>query len=153
MTYQFFRDFPTVKTTNYGMAVMLEPLWIKNGHIDVLYHDGFWISEVSRSNVFFISGNKLITNEFGVLPGITRAKVIEVAHALGYEVEIRPMSLEEIRFSTELFITSTNKKIMPIVKLDNQLIGDGKVGESTKKLMVAFDVFVKIAIQKSLFQD
>ncbi|MFT6055705.1 MAG: D-alanine transaminase/branched-chain amino acid aminotransferase [Roseivirga sp.] len=153
MTYQFFRDFPSAKTTNYGAAVMLEPLWKKDGHIDVLYHDGFWVTEVSRSNIFLISENRLITNEFGVLPGITRSKVIEVARAAGFEIEIRPVSLEEVQFSTQMFITSTNKKVMPIVKLDQRSIGTGAVGESTKRIMAAFDSFVKVATQQSPFQD
>lgn len=153
MTYQFFRDFPSIKTTNYAAAVMLEPVWKKEGHIDVLYHDGIWVSEVSRSNVFIVSGNRLITNEFGVLPGITRMKVIELANALGFEVEVRPISLNELKFSHEVFITSTNKKVMPIVKLDQQLVGNGMVGETTKRLLTALEKMVKEQAKQSPFQD
>ncbi|KYG80947.1 D-alanine transaminase/branched-chain amino acid aminotransferase [Roseivirga ehrenbergii] len=138
MTHQFTREMPQVKTTNYATAVRLEPIWKQKGHIDVLYHDGHYISEVSRSNVFLVEGNKLITNKDGVLPGVTRMNVVNLAPQLGFEVEIRPIALSEVLATEEVFMTSTNKRVMPVVKIDDQEIANGKVGAKTKLLMEGY---------------
>ena len=138
MTYQFSREMPEVKTTNYATAVRLEPIWKLKGHIDALYHDGKYISEVSRSNVFLIDGNKLITNKEGVLQGVTRMTTLGIGTELGFQIEIRPILLHEVLTGEEVFMTSTNKRVMPIVKIDEQKIGNGSVGEKTKRVMEAF---------------
>ncbi|WP_323758602.1 aminotransferase class IV [Roseivirga sp.] len=138
MTHQFSREMPEVKSTNYATAVRLESLWKQKGHIDALYHDGQYISEVSRSNVFLVEGNKIITNEEGVLPGITRMNVVNMAPELGFEVEIRPIALAEVLAAEELFMTSTNKRVMPVVKIDDQEIASGIVGAKTKILMEGY---------------
>ncbi|GAB5527604.1 MAG: branched-chain-amino-acid transaminase [Roseivirga sp.] len=141
MTYDYTRDFPTSKTTGYVMAVKLLPEWKKDGHFDVLYHTAGTVTELSRSNIFFFKGGKLITNESAILKGITRMKVLEVAAQI-FETEVRDFSLEELRAADEVFMTSTNRRVMPVIKLDDQLIADGKVGENCKKLLKAYDEFV-----------
>ncbi len=142
MSHNFNREFPLAKTTNYATAVKLESEWKQKGHLDVLYHDGQWVSEVARSNVFVVLGDKLITNQEGVLPGITRSKVLELAPVLGFDLEIRPFSLEEVLAADELLMTSTNKRVMPIVKVDDQLISNGTVGAKSRQLMEAFDQLI-----------
>lgn len=141
MTYDYTRDFPASKTTGYVMAVKLLPEWKKDGHFDVLYHTAGTVTELSRSNIFFFKGNKLITNDGAILKGITRMKVLEVAEEM-FETEVRDFSLEELRAADEVFMTSTNRRVMPVIKLDNQLIADGKVGENCKKLLKGYDDFV-----------
>lgn len=153
MTHKFTREMPEVKSTNYATALRLEPLWKKEGHIDVLYHDGELISEVSRSNVFLIDGDKLVTNQEGVLQGVTRMTVLDIAPKLGFEVEIRPISLSEVMGSQEVFMTSTSKRVMPIVKIDDHKIREGSVGEKTKVLMQAFDERVDEEVRRSPFQS
>lgn len=153
MTHQFTREMPQVKTTNYATAVRLEPIWKQKGHVDVLYHDGQYISEVSRSNVFLVEGNKLITNEEGVLPGITRMNVINMAPQLGFKVEIRPITLTEVLVAEELFMTSTNKKVMPVVKINDEEIASGKVGAKTKVLMEGYAKLMEKETKQPSFQN
>lgn len=153
MTHQFTREMPQVKTTNYATAVRLESKWKQKGHVDVLYHDGHYISEVSRSNVFLIEGNKLITNEEGVLPGITRMNVVNLAPQLGFKVEVRPIALSEVLAAQEVFITSTNKKVMPVVKIDDQEIADGKVGAKSKLLMEGYAKLLAEETKQPSFQN
>ncbi len=137
MLHQYHRDFPEVKSTYYAPALSLQKGWLAKGHTDVLYHDGTFVSEVSRSNIYFFEGETLRTNKEGVLGGVTRKNVLKCAESL-FNIEIGPIRLEELLNAEEVFITSTNKKVMPVVKLDDQLIGNGKVGDRTKKLMKAF---------------
>lgn len=153
MTHQFSREMPEVKSTNYATAVRLEHIWKQKGHIDALYHDGEYISEVSRSNVFLVEGNKIITNEEGVLRGVTRMNVVNMTPELGFEVEIRPIALSELMSAREAFMTSTNKRVMPVVKIDETIIGDGSVGEKTKVLMHAFEKRIAEEIKQPLFQS
>lgn len=141
MTYDYTRDFPASKTTGYVMAVKLLPEWKKVGHFDVLYHTAGTVTELSRSNIFFFKGDKLITNDSAILKGITRMKVLEVAEGM-FETEVREFTLEELRAADEVFMTSTNRRVMPVIKLDDQLITDGKVGKNCKKLLKAYDEFV-----------
>tara|TARA_R110001592_G_scaffold16998_4_gene72104 strand:- start:93 stop:944 length:852 start_codon:yes stop_codon:yes gene_type:complete len=153
MTHQFSREMPEVKSTNYATAVRLEPIWKQKGHIDALYHDGEYISEVSRSNVFLLEGNKLITNEEGVLPGITRMNVVNMAPHLGFEVEVRPIALAEVLAAEELFMTSTNKRVMPVVKIDDQEIASGIVGAKTKILMEGYAKLMAEETKQPSFQN
>jgi len=141
MLHEYHRDFPEVKSTYYAQALSLQKGWLAKGHTDVLYHDGTFVSEVSRSNIYFFEGETLRTNKEGVLEGVTRKNVLKCAESL-FDINIAPIRLEELLKAEEVFITSTNKKVMPVVKLDDQLIGNGKVGDRTKRLMKAFDTYI-----------
>lgn len=141
MLFEYQRDFPEVKSTYYAQALSLQKGWLAKGHTDVLYHDGTFVSEVSRSNIYFFVGDVLRTNEEGVLGGVTRKNVLKCAEPL-FDVKIGPVRLEELLNAEEVFITSTNKKVMPVVRLDDQIIGDGQVGNKTKRLMRAFDDYI-----------
>jgi len=140
LTYNYTRDYPEVKSTYYAKALALQRVWQRDSHTDVLYHDGEFISEVSRSNVFLFKKGKLITNETGVLNGVTRRNVIRCASQF-MEVELRPIKLQELYDAEEVFMTSSTKKVMPVVKLEDQEIANGVVGELTKKMMVDFEAF------------
>ncbi len=141
MLYEYQRDFPKIKSLYYATTVALQSEWKGKGHIDVLYHNGKEISEVSRSNVFLFKNGKLKTNQEGVLGGITRMNVLKAAEP-HFEIEIGVITLEELKAANEVFMTSTSKKVLPIVKLDEVLIGDGKPGMLTKKMMKVFDDYI-----------
>ncbi|WPZ12141.1 aminotransferase class IV [Roseivirga spongicola] len=142
MLYKYQRDFPAIKSLYYATTVALQSEWQSKGHIDVLYHNGEEISEVSRSNVFVFKNGVLKTNEAGVLGGITRMHVLKAA-SNNFEVQIGAISLSELLEADEVFITSTTKKVLPIVKLDEQLIGGGKPGVQTKKMIKIFDQYIE----------
>lgn len=141
MTLDYTRDFPLAKSTNYAVAVGLQREWLQKGHEDVLYHAGGKVWEVSRSNVFFFKEGKLITNEDGVLLGITRKHVLKIAEGM-FEVEIRDFTLDELLASEEMFITGSNRQLLPVVKLDDKVIANGKVGERTGKLVEELGAYV-----------
>lgn len=141
MLHKYHRDFPEVKSTYYAQALSLQKEWLANGHTDVLYHDGRHISEVSRSNVFYFHGDTLRTNQLGVLSGVTRKNVLKCAES-HFKIELGPIGLDELLEAEEVFITSSAKKVMPVVKLDDRQIGNGAVGKNTKVLMTAFDLYI-----------
>lgn len=147
MLDEYHRDFPEVKHTYYARAVSLQKAWASAGHLDVIYHDGTYISEVSRSNVFFFKGDKLKTNSDGVLNGVTRRNVLKCASEL-FEVEVGRIRLDELLGADEAFITSTVKRVMPLVKLDDQMICDGHVGPETRQLMKSFDLYIDEYVER-----
>ena len=138
ITYQYTRETPYTKTTNYLIPVKLQKEIAEAEAIDVLYHDGTYISESSRSN-FFIVDEKgtIITPDKDALGGITRKNVLKVAQA-DFDVAIRPISIKEAQKAREAFITSTTKSIMPIRQIDFWRINKGIIGETTKRLMNLF---------------
>lgn len=131
---EHIRAIADVKTTNYAYPVWHSAAWKKQGAEDVLYHMNGYISESSRSNIFIIKDGKIATPDKHILHGITRKRVLELDNS----IEIRPITLEEILDADEAFITSTTKKILPVSKIDDTIIGEGKTGKVTKDLIDAF---------------
>ncbi len=132
------RSYPEVKTLNYLAAMVALKEAKKNGFDDILYlgpHDE--ILESSRSNFFVFIGDNLVTPEEGILAGITRKIVCELA-GNRYNVRARQLRLSEMRHASEAFITSSDKEIMPVVRIGKNRIGKGLVGERTKQLMVDY---------------
>lgn len=79
-----------------------------------------YITEGSKSNIFMIVGNKVITSPVNkVLPGVTRAMIIEVCNKLGIEVKEEKISYKEIDKLDALFISGTSPKVLPIKQVDN----------------------------------
>lgn len=98
------------------------------------------IAEGTMCNIFFVIGGKVVTPDLtsGILPGITRAVVLELALQAGLLVEERPVLREEISQATEVFITSSLVEIMPVTMLDGHKIGDGRIGSVTEELSTAY---------------
>lgn len=96
------------------------------------------IYEGMTSNFFAVMEGQLVTPKGRILPGITRAVVLEIADKLSIPYEERNLYLKEIPNFLEAFITASNKEIMPVVQIDEKKVGNGKVGELTKKLIREF---------------
>ena len=138
ITHEYQRELPSVKSINYLMAVWLQPLMKEKGVDDILYFRNGIISEFPRSNVFIITkDNKLVTPARNILAGVTRKNVMALA-AEKMAVEERDITTEELMNAAEVFLTSTTKRILPIVKIDNKIIGNGKPGKITTVLYEAF---------------
>jgi D-alanine transaminase/branched-chain amino acid aminotransferase len=137
---EFQRQLPHVKTTDYLMAIWLQP-WMKEKNADdILYHHNGYISECPRSNFFIINKeNILVTPKEKILHGITRKKVIDIVKKLGIEIQERDIHLNEIENANEAFITSSTKRILPVVKIDDiemdGLYSSGIMQTIWKKLM------------------
>lgn len=134
LLYNHERSFPSVKSTSYLVGIFAETQAMSKGARGALFHNDGWIRETPFSN-FFIVGkdDKIITAKEGVLMGITRKHVIEVSKQY-YALEERALHIDELRTAKEAFITSTSKKIVPIVQVNDIIIGDGKPGMTRKHL-------------------
>ena len=92
------------------------------------------ISEGPGFNIFCVDETGLNSPNKGVLEGITRQTVLDLAKELNVPFQLRPISLETLKSSNEVFATSTAGGIMPITKINGLPIGRGAPGEITRKL-------------------
>jgi branched-chain amino acid aminotransferase len=105
----------------------------------VVNRDGLVI-EGTTANVFAVRGDRLLTPPLavGVLAGITRARILELAREQGLAVDEVALPPAELARCDELFLTSSIREIVPVVTLDGAPIGDGKPGRRTRELHRAF---------------
>lgn len=128
ITHNYQRDLPAVKSTNYLMGIWLQQKVKVQNAADVLYHHHGVVSEFPRANVFVVTkAGTLVTPAEGILKGITRMKLLELAKGK-IEVEERTLQLDEVKAAAEVFMTSTTKRILPVYQVDDVVIGNGKAG-------------------------
>ena len=100
--------------------------------------DGF-VAEGAGENIFIVKDGRIYEPELtSALTGITRSSVIELAAGLGYTVESRRVTRDDIYIADECFFTGTAAEVTPIRELDGRQIGAGRAGPVTKKLQKAF---------------
>lgn len=126
---------PTIKNYHWlDLVGGLYEAYDRGGETAILSDQEGNVIEGPGFNIFVVKDGRLATPARGVLEGITRRTVIEMGEMLNIPVEARTVSAEEVRQADEVFITSTAGGIMPITKVDNRLIGDGKPGPITLQL-------------------
>jgi branched-chain amino acid aminotransferase len=141
LPYEYVRDLPEVKTTNYVHMVLMADELKRQQAADLLFHKDGEVSELTRSNVFIFSEDKLITSDRNILNGITRRVVMELAKP-HFDIEVRPVSYKEVITADEAFTTSTTKWVMPVVQIGDVPVGNGLAGKRTLFLQELFEKLV-----------
>jgi branched-chain amino acid aminotransferase len=135
-----------VKTLAYTEAIASLGRARDEGADEVIFLDTEGhVSEASASNIFIVSGAALVTPPLscGVLPGITREAIIELAATLGVQMMERPVSPSELSGADEAFLTSSLRGIAPLVRVDGRAIASGSVGQVTRELSAAYSELVE----------
>ncbi|MEK7610895.1 MAG: aminotransferase class IV [Patescibacteria group bacterium] len=139
--YRELRTNPEVKSTNYAAVLVKMAVEKRRGFDDILYvGTNNVVYESARSNFFALINGTWITPKEGVLPGITRKLVIGLSRKR-YPVREGVLTLAQLKKAGEAFITSTEREVMPVVKVGSFRIGNGRVGDKTKQLMADFHRF------------
>jgi len=134
-------DAAGAKLGNYLVSVLAMDIAQRAGAEEALLVDNeARILEGASSNVFAVSGGKLLTPplSFGILAGITRSRVLLVARELGIPVGERALLKTELANLEELFISSSIRELLPVVRVDGSVIGNGRPGALTQRLLAAF---------------
>lgn len=129
---------PAVKTGNYLNNVLARVESRKMGAEDaIMVNPWGQLTEGTTSNLFFVKDGRLLTpeKECGILSGITRQKIIQLANENGISLEEGKWPGEELFKAEEIFLSGTVKKVMPVTILDNRPVGEGKPGAITRKIM------------------
>jgi len=132
---------PRVKSLNYLNNIMAKIEGLQAGCIEVimLNHLGY-VAECSGDNIFTVRDGRIATPppEAGILEGITRNTVMELARGADYRVEERNLSRYDVYTADEVFLTGTAAEVIAVVKADGRVIGEGKPGKVTRDLRKRF---------------
>lgn len=135
ITHEYLRDFPVIKTINYTMGIRLLHHMREQNAEETLYVSDGVVTEFPRCNFFIVTKeNTLVTPAHNILRGITRKNILALA-AKKYKIEERDISLAEVYAAQETFLTSTTKRILPIVQVNGKQIGTGTPGPVTLGLL------------------
>jgi branched-chain amino acid aminotransferase len=145
ITNEYLRVRPEVKSLNYVNLISLRKVIKRQRAYNVLYVQNSRVLEAATCNIFTVKGKLLKTPKSDVLYGITRKVVMKIA-AKEFNVKEEDIKFDELLKSDEVFITSTTKGIIPVVTIDNHVIGNGKPGIITQKLINLFNQFVSNSI-------
>lgn len=132
---------PMVKSLNYLNNIMAKIEAHQAGVMEaIMMNQEGYVAECTGDNIFMIKGNALITPPVsaGVLPGITRNTVMALAQKAGYNVEEKLFTRAELYVADEVFLTGTAAEVVPVVKIDDRDVAEGKPGEITQKLIKLF---------------
>ena len=132
---------PQVKSLNYLNNILAKIEGKKAGYMESLMLDEHgWVLECTGDNIFIVKDGVLITppTYIGVLEGITRDVVIEVAGKMGVPFKEEIFSSYTLYNADECFLTGTAAEIVPVVEVDGRKISNGKPGEITKKIREEF---------------
>lgn len=132
---------PKIKSLNYLNNIHVKIEANRAGVLEaVMLNDQGYILEGSADNIFIYRSGKLITppGYLGVLIGVTRQAIIELAQKEGIEVAEEPFTRHDLYVADECFLTGTAAEVIPVVEVDMRVIGSGVPGPVTKKLIEVF---------------
>jgi branched-chain amino acid aminotransferase len=138
---------PAIKSLNY-LNNILAKIEANNAGVEeaiMLNAEGF-VAECTADNLFIIKNGELLTPSLsaGALYGITRGTVMELATQLGVKVSEPNLTRYDLFNADECFLTGTGAEIMPVIKIDGRVIGNGKPGVLTLKLIEEYHALTKV---------
>ncbi|MBN1231341.1 MAG: aminotransferase class IV [Anaerolineales bacterium] len=141
-THEIFRENPQAKTNAWVKERLEAKKNIQGEYYEaiIIDDDGDLLEGFSTNFYAFIDGD-LFTEGENILPGITRKGVLSVAETM-FSIHFQAVNRSQIPDLQEAFITSSSRGIIPVVRIDQTVLGNGKPGERTIRLMKAFEKWV-----------
>ena len=132
---------PRIKSLNYLNNILAKIEGKQAGCIEALMlnHKGE-VAECTGDNIFLVRKGGLLTppREAGILDGITRQAVCELAVEAGLEVQEIPLTRHDVFIADECFLTGTAAEVIPVIEVDSRQIGNGRPGPITQDLIARF---------------
>ena len=132
---------PAIKSNNLlNNALAMQQAYREGAFETLMKNHRGQLCECAQSNIFFVRDGVLLTPpvDAGLLVGVTRMFVLELAAALGLPAQQPALDEADLPSVQEAFITSTTREIVPVVRIGEQAVGDGRPGPVTRQLMAAF---------------
>jgi branched-chain amino acid aminotransferase len=137
---------PRIKSLNYLNNILAKIEGQQAGCVEALMlnHKGE-IAECTGDNIFLVRKGVVLTPpiDAGILEGITRQAVIDLAVAAGIPIRELPLTKHDVYIADECFLTGSAAEIIPVVKVDSRTIGDGRPGPITRQLTSAFHELIR----------
>ena len=137
---------PRIKSLNYLNNILAKMEGINAGCLEALMLNAKGeVAECTGDNIFVVRKGVVLTPpiDAGILEGITRDAVIELARGAGIEVVERPMDRLDVYNADECFLTGTAAEVIPVVEVDGRPIGEGRPGPVTRDLLGRFRAHVR----------
>lgn len=138
---------PKIKSLNYlnNILVKIQANLAGVGEAIMLNAQGY-VAEGSSDNIFIIKNKVVYTPPcyVGALEGITRGTIIELCAKLGYTLKEEPFTLHDVYVADEVFFTGTAAEVIAVREVDGRVIGTGKAGPMTTKLLAEFRSIVTV---------
>jgi len=141
-----------LKSTCYMENVLARTTARTAGYDEAIFlNEQGYLAEGSMTNIFLVSHGQLITPcfESGVLPGITRDAVLDIARTSNIKATERWVELNELVEAEEAFLTNSILELMPLVTLEGRPIGSSRPGKLTKDLLFAYRKLVDEAVESN----
>ena len=139
---------PQIKSLNYLNNILAKIEAITAGYEEaIMLSASGYVTECTGENIFIVKKKTLLTPPpyIGVLRGITRQTVMDLASGLRLDVREELLTRYDLFNAEECFLTGTAAEIVPVVKIDGRVIGSGKPGPATAKLRKAFHQVTRTA--------
>lgn len=137
---------PQIKSLNYLNNILAKIEAINNGYEEALmFTASGYVAECTGDNIFIVKDNALITPPayLGILKGITRAAAMDIGKKLGLDVKEEVLTRHNLFTADECFLTGTAAEIVPVVSIEKRIVGSGKPGKTTLKIMKEFRELTK----------
>ena len=137
---------PRIKSMNYLNNILAKIEGMRAGCVEALMlnHQGE-VAECTGDNIFLVARGRLLTppTDAGILEGITRDAVMELAREAGITVREIALTRHDVYVADECFLTGSAAEVIPVVKVDNRVIGDGRPGSVTRDLATRFHALTR----------
>jgi branched-chain amino acid aminotransferase len=137
---------PRIKSLNYLNNILAKIEGLQAGCVEALMmnHRGE-IAECTGDNIFLVRDGVLLTPpiDAGILEGITRQAVLDLAAAANIPIREIPLTKHDVYIADECFLTGSAAEVIPVVKVDSRVIGEGKPGPLTQQLTTAFHELIR----------
>jgi len=137
---------PHAKTLNYLNNILAKIEAISAGVDEAIMLDlNGYVAEATGENVFIVKNGVLMTPPITapILAGITRESIIDMSKELGIPVVERQLTIDELYTADEIFLCGTASEIRPVIEVDGRIVGNGKTGPITEKLIKHFDEYIQ----------
>ncbi len=132
---------PTVKSLNYLNNILAKLEARQAGALEaIMLNAQGYVAECTADNIFVVAGGEIITpaSSAGALKGITRGTIFDVAREAGIAIREADLTRYDVWCADECFLTGTGAEVIPVVKLDGRVIGAGKPGPVTGRILAGF---------------
>ena len=140
ITAELARKSPRVKDTGFISSSIDQRRRVGRDIFEVLLTKDGKILEGMTSNFYVVKGKSLVTAQRGILLGVTRRAILKLARGQGMFIEYRSPRVDE-KFD-EAFLTSSSRGVVPVISIDNRVVGEGRVGRFTKQLSAGYEAYL-----------
>jgi branched-chain amino acid aminotransferase len=137
----------TIKSLNYLNNILGKIEAKQFGALEgIMLNDQGYVAEATADNVFIVHKGDIITPSAsqGALKGVTRSAIVDISRTLGIPLREANLTRYDLWCADECFLTGSGAEVIPVVKLDGRVIGDGKPGAITKKVLAEFRKLVLV---------